>query len=312
MAVVANQNRVAQKLSLNEIVKIQGAKTAPILNMLSSGSISNDVHGWFVDRYKDAKDNAHLEISGFDENTINTRQKIENRTQIIKTEFAVSEVEAQIAQYGGKEVEYQTGKTAIEHAKDIEFALLGLGNKTIFDAPQIESGSKPQRMAGFFHFTPNEHRKTFTDEPFTYEKLCEMLQPVWHRGGIDGGKFKVFLGAVLKSAINSWKKEYPNLIVNSPSDTYNPLVTKIHTDFGIVDLQLHRLFDGEEKLKGTILAGNFNESSTKYLIDTHLKDVSTEKTIVAKRYYTALTIEVPNPDHFACATGLVATKVTAP
>lgn len=304
MAVVANQNRTAQKLSLREAIAIQGVKTAPILNMLSRGKIQSDHHGWFVDRYDDAKDNAHLEISGLNEDTKNTRKKIENRTQIVKTDFAVSQRESEIAQYGGKEVEYQTGKKAIEHAKDIEFAILGLGNATIFDAPTIGTPTEPQRTAGFFHYVPTDHRKEYTGQVFTYNTLCEILHPVWFRGGIDGGNFKVFIGSLLKSAINGWRKEYPNLIVNSKSSELNPLITTIATDFGNIDLHLHRAFSGD-KLKEAILVGNFENSSVKFLTDTVLDDVSTDKTMIAKRYYSDLCIEVANPDHFACAVGLI-------
>ncbi|MCZ6159032.1 SU10 major capsid protein [Campylobacter ureolyticus] len=303
MAVVSTQNRVAQKLSLREVIALQGVKTAPILNMLKRGNITSDIHGWFVDRYADAKDNAHLEITGLDEDTQNTREKIENRTQIIKTEFAVSKRESEIAQYGGYEVEYQTGKKAIEHAKDIEFAILGLGNATLFDEAKIGAASTPQRTAGFFHYIPEEHRKKYTTGAFTYQRLCEVLQPVWRRGGIDGGNFKVFLGSLLKAEVMNWRKEFPNIIVNQDKESLNPLITKIATDFGTIDLQLHRLFEGD-KLKDAILVGNFDESSVKYLTDTKIEDISTDKTIIAKRYYSDLCIEVPNPDHFACATGL--------
>ncbi|MCI6988134.1 MAG: DUF5309 domain-containing protein [Campylobacter sp.] len=78
---------------------------------------------------------------------------------------------------------------------------------------------------------------------------------------------------------------------------------KIRTDFGKVEICLHRLFENDE-LKDKILIGNFNAVKLKYLIDTNLRNIPTDQTAYIKQFFTEFTIEVKNQDYFSCISGL--------
>lgn len=302
-------NAVSHKLSILDAVFLSGVKTSPILQMLKSKNITSYLHSWIVDTYLDAKDNANPEISGLGATQIPTKQKTDNVTQILKSEIMVSKRQQDISQYGGKELEYQRAKKAIEHAKDIEYALLGLGNKDVFDkyTRSDDAERKADRMAGFFYFVPDANRKDFADKgapsEFTYKKLCEILEPVWEKGGIDNGKFKIFLGSALKARVNSWIEKNPSMRIKNEKGEFNPLVDTIITDFGAVEIVMHRLFSNE-KLKDKVLCGNFDESTICYLTPTSRDEVSTDKTNIVERFYTDCTLEVTNAHHFASGKGL--------
>lgn len=305
-------NQVSHKPSVREAIIMQGVKSAPIVQMLKSKSIASYKHAWLSDRYADPKDNAQLEVSQMTEGVKPTKQKTFNNCQIITNYLDISERQKHIAQYGGDELSYQRAKRGIEHIKDIEYAILGLGNNALFDKPVDMTDTKQARMAGMFYFVPDSNRFNFDTNKdgagddfveFEYEHLLQMIEPVWRVGGVDDGKFVIFLGSLLKGRVNKWLQTNKSLRVDVKDGEYNPLITKIRTDFGTVDIHLHRLFAGD-KLKDKVLLGNFDESTLCFLTDTKREVVSTEKTATIERFYTDLTVEVTNADYFACGAGL--------
>jgi hypothetical protein len=82
----------------------------------------------------------------------------------------------------------------------------------------------------------------------------------------------------------------------------DPTVTRIVTDFGEVEFQLHRHFAGDA-LKDKMMAGKFREARAMYVSQTSFKEVPTSKTAKYGRYYTDLTLEVKNGDMFASSKG---------
>ena len=302
--------QLTQKPSIVDAIIKQGVATAPIINMIGTGSISAPSHSWINDRYADAKDNANLELSDLNENTVPTKTKNSNVAQIIKNEIGVTTRQMQMSQYGGKEWAYQVGKKGKEHLKDVEYALLGLGNASIEAAPITATATKAARMAGLFYFVPNEQRytvdgydeadeSTFVD--FSLDELHNFLEPLWKRGAMEDDTFKILLGSKLKQKVNAVCKDY---IINTQikGNKVDPTVTKIVTDFGEVEFQLHRHFAGDV-LKDKMMAGKFREARAMYVSQTNFTEVPTSKTAKFGRYYTDLTLEVKNGDMFASAKG---------
>lgn len=305
--ILSYNSGVGQKPSILDVIIKQGVSSTPILEMLGSKSISSYKHAWISDRYRDPSANSNLEVSGLGATPISTKQKTENVCQIIKNEFGVSQRQMELSMYGEDELPYQRKKVGVEHTKDIEYAILGLNNATVFDGFVEMTATVPAKMAGIFHFIPVAHRKNFEDSgnptDFTYTKLCEIIEPVWRLGGLDDERFNVIVSSALKAKINSWLETSPSMRVNVPDNKYDPRVTTIATDFGNVDIIMHRLFS-DPKLNDKVLVGSFSEAKLAFLTKTKLMDVKTDKTAIYERYYTDLTLEVTNSDYFACGQGL--------
>lgn len=303
--------QLTQKPSIVDAIIKQGVATAPIIQLIGTGSISSPKHSWINDRYADAKDNANQELSDLDENTTSTKTKTSNIAQIIKNEIGVTKRQMEMSQYGGKEWSYQVGKKGKEHLKDIEYALLGLGNTDVEASPVEATATKAPRMAGLFYFVPNEQRytpdgydandeTTFVD--FSLDELHNFLEPLWKRGAMEDDTFKILLGSKLKQKVNKVCKDYIVRYNMSGNQKIDPTVTKIVTDFGEVEFQLHRHFAGDA-LKDKMLAGKFKEARAMYVTPTTFSEVPTSKTAKFGRYYTDLTLEVKNGDLFASSKG---------
>lgn len=302
MAILSYANTVGQKPSIREALIMNGVKTAPLVEMLKSKSINSFVHSWLTDRYRDPKDNARLEISSVGETPKDTKKKTTNHCQIIINEIKVSKRAEDVAQYSGNELNRQIAKVGAEHIKDIEYAMLGLGQADVFNAPVAMSDTTPAKMAGFFYFVPNTNKIDAAGAEFTLDELHKLIEPVWKIGGIDNGNFKILMGSLLKGKVNTWIKENNALKIDVKDNKLDPRITRIATDFGEVDIVLHRLFAGD-KLKDKVLLGNFDEATLCYLRDTEIENVSTDETATIKRYYTDVTLEVANADYFASGSG---------
>lgn len=302
MAILSYANTVGQKPSIREALIMNGVKTAPLVEMLKSKSINSFVHSWLTDRYRDPKDNARLEISSVGETPKDTKKKTTNHCQIIINEIKVSKRAEDVAQYSGNELNRQIAKVGAEHIKDIEYAMLGLGQADVFNAPVAMSDTTPAKMAGFFYFVSNTNKIDAAGAEFTLDELHKLIEPVWKIGGIDNGNFKILMGSLLKGKVNAWIKENNALKIDVKDNKLDPRITRIATDFGEVDIVLHRLFAGD-KLKDKVLLGNFDEATLCYLRDTEIENVSTDETATIKRYYTDVTLEVANADYFASGSG---------
>lgn len=301
--ILSYENMVGDRPSIREALIMSGVATAPIVSMLKTKKIGNFVHAWLNDKYADPKENANLEVTGVGETPKDTKQKTTNVCQILKSEVKVSWRKQDINQYVGDELNRQVAKVGKEHIKDLEFALLGLNHNDVFAKYVDMSDTAAAKMAGFWYFIPNDNQKDFGGTDFTLEQLHEIIQPVWEKGGVDDGKFKIFMGAGLKAKVNKWIEANSSLRVKVDNNTIDPRVTRIVTDFGEVDVVLHRLFQND-KLKDKVLCGNFSDSHICYLHDTKLEEVSTDETATIKRFYTDATLEVGNAYYFASGKGL--------
>ncbi len=310
--ITSYNNGISHKPSIIDSIVKLGVKSAPLVETLGSKPISSYLHSWLSDRYRDPKDNAKLEVSDFTGGLAPTKSKTSNQCQILTNDVDVSKRQQDISQYGEDELPYQRAKVGIEHVKDLEYAILGLGNSDVFASPTAMTETVAGRMAGFFYFVPEAHRKDYDTDggdnasglvDFTFTHLQEIIQPVWEKGGVDDGSFRVYMGSALKNKVNGWLDTIPHLRTIVKDGTVSPLITKIETDFGTVDIYLHRLFAGD-KLKDKVLLGKFDEAKIGYLTETYLEDVATSKTATLERYYTDATLEITNADYFACAKGL--------
>jgi hypothetical protein len=290
---------------------MQGVDKAPLLSMLGTGTVTAPTHSWINDRHADAADNAVLELSDFVGGITPTKASSSNNAQIIITEVDVTDREIQMSQYGMKEWPYQVGKQGVKHTKDVEFAILGLGNTTVFDAPTDGTAVVEPRMAGLFHYVSAGNHQDLdssgdglgADTAMTYDKLHTILEPLYNNGAMEDDTFHMLLGTKIKQTINKFADNY--LQKNNGEGKFDPTLWTLTTDFGDIKLRLHRLFN-TPALTNKVLVGQFGRARTLYVPNRKgaFEDVPTSKTAKFARYTSDLTLEVKNGDFFASASGL--------
>lgn len=313
--------RVGLKPSVLDKIIMLGDFETPIMAKAGRCKINSLKHAWITDKFKAPKYNAHLEVTGFDTTAASTKQKTENAVQIFKDEVFVSDSMQQIATYGGNELAHETGKVGKEHAKDLEYSFFGLGRDadprlSVFEAPTIRTDAVAGEAAGIMHFLAKGDA-TFTNskrgnvisggadwanitplEVLTWDAFNSILQVIYDNGATPKD---VYVGAALKKAINAFvTRQLGN------EAAANKRITSLETDFGTVNIMMHRYLSDAYGMGDVVLAGDFEYAKFGTLIDTNLKDVNTDKTGTAKRFYTEGTWEISNADAFAAGVGFKA------
>ncbi|RAZ38052.1 SU10 major capsid protein [Campylobacter hyointestinalis] len=320
--------RVGLIPSVYDKIILVGANDTPIMSMIGTSVVKGITHSWITDTLKKPSKNAQLEISEFKGEQKSTKQQNTNATQIFTTDIMVSQTMQEVATYGGKELENEVAKATKVHKLDIEYALLGLGRDasakvSVLKAPQIREATKPGEMAGLFYYAAKgetafkdkngrkeqgniiafgncDANKWGTGECviLTEDILHQVLQRVWESGATPKD---IFIGAELKKALNKMaSRQFSN------EKFINSSVVSLDTDFGKVNFRLHRFLSKEYGLEDCLIAGDFSYAKMGLLKPTFLSDVSTDKTAIAKRYYTEGCLEVRNADAFAIGVGLKA------
>ncbi|MGP1450757.1 MAG: SU10 major capsid protein, partial [Wolinella sp.] len=232
-----------------------------------------------------------LEITGFNGDSKSTKQKNTNAVQITTTELMVSETMQTVKVYGGNELAHETSKKAKEHAQKLEYQLFGLGLDTdpkvsVFKAPQTRTDTQAGQMAGLFHFaakgatTFNSSGKrgnmhafdasgdwSGAEQDLTWDSFNQILESIWENGGTPRD---VFVGSKLKAKINAFIKDYGIKVVENGDKVYNGIINKIETDFGVVNINMHRYLSGSFGLGDVIIAGDFDYVKHGLLIPTAL------------------------------------------
>ncbi len=312
---------VGNKPSVLDLVKLRGATDSPIFSATKSGSASNIIHSWLTDTLRAYGDNAQIEISDTQDYAVGSKALLSNTMQIFTTDVKVSMSQQATATYGAKSLQHELMKGAKEHSMDIEYAILGLGNQTdlatngglFADYTERVGNTVAGKMAGIFKFIPDENsintagagvtRTAGGDTSLDYDTFQSILEPIWQKGG---EATRVYVGPSLKKVINGF--DSGNTVVNrvlNDSNNYDARITKVSTDFGIVDVMLHRYFIASNGLDKCVLAGDFSTLTIRNLISTKLENVSNSDTATVKRYYTEATLEVLNPDLISCGLGLI-------
>lgn len=320
--------RVGLIPSVYDKIILVGANDTPIMSMIGTSVVKGITHSWITDTLKKPSKNAQLEISSFVGEQKSTKQQNTNATQIFTTDIMVSQTMQEVATYGGKELENEVAKATKVHKLDIEYAILGLGRDSsakvsVLKAPQVREAAKPGEMAGLFYYAA-KGETAFKDKngrkeqgniiafgscdgnkwgvgdcvTLTEDVLHQVLQRVWESGATPKD---IFIGAELKKALNKMaSRQFSN------EKFINSSVVSLDTDFGKVNFRLHRFLSKEYGLEDCLIAGDFSYAKMGLLKPTFLSDVSTDKTAIAKRYYTEGCLEVRNADAFAIGVGLKA------
>ena len=312
---------VATIESIYDKIQLIGSDETPLMSLIGTSSVSNIKHAWLIDSLANPTRSPKLEISDFVGGGESTKQKKENAVEIFTDDIMVSKTMEKVAMHGGKELPYQTAKKIKEHKLGIEMALLGLGRDnnakvSVFKAPVVRDTATAGEMAGLFYYLA-KGATTFTSgkkgnvlafdansdwsgatTALTWDKFNEILQQAYNAGETPND---VFVGAKLKGAINAFaSRQLGN------ENKYNGAIKSIETDFGTINIRLHRMLSDAYGLGDAMIAGNFEYMKNGLLYSTEIEDVTTSKTATAKRIYTECTLEVRNADAFVVGVGLKA------
>lgn len=307
--------------SIYDKIQLIGADETPLMSLIGTSNVSNIKHSWLIDSLANPTRSPKLEISDFVGGGDSTKQKKENAVEIFTDDIMVSKTMEKVAMHGGKELPYQTAKKIKEHKLGIEMALLGLGRDasakvSVFKAPVVRDTATAGEMAGIFYYLA-KGANAFTSKKrgnvlafddasnwtgattqLTWDKFNEILQQAYNSGETPKD---VFIGAALKGAINNFvTRQLGN------ENKYNGTVKSLETDFGTINIRLHRMLSASYGLGDVMLAGNFEYMKNGLLYSTEIEDVTTSKTATAKRIYTECTLEVRNADAFVAGVGLKA------
>lgn len=312
---------VGIKESIYEQIKLIGAEETPLMSMIGTSPVSNIKHAWLIDSLATPTRTPQLEISDFTGAGAITKQKQENAVEIFTNDILVSKTMQKVQTYGGKELEYQTMKKLKEHKLGLEMSILGLGldanaKTSIFTAPTVRTDAVAGKSAGLFYFLA-KGASAFsagkrgnilafdstgdwegTNTVLTWDIFNTILQNAYDKGETPKD---VYVGAGLKKAINNFvSRQLGN------EKTYNGRVVTMETDFGTLNIRMHRMLSDAYGLGDTILAGDFSYMKMGLLEPTNIEDVPTSKTAKAKRIYTEGCLEVRNADAFVAGVGLKA------
>lgn len=307
-------------------IVLVGASDTPLLHKLEVERVTNISHSWLTDTLKAPKNTPACELHQLRGGGASSIQKNSNAVQDTINEYEVTEDMQKVALYDSQTVlERERGKAAKEHALDLEYAFFGLGHdldakKSVFTEPHVRTNSKdPAIAAGFFHFLAkgknafsNGRRGNvlaFDDNgdwsggegAFSWESFMQILQVIYDSGAVPKD---VFCGANLKQKINSLRAKAGNTSVITDKTYTNPINT-IDTDFGVVNVHLHRFLSSKYGLGDVLLAGDFEYAKNGVLIDTIHKEFQTGRTSSGYYFKTANCLCVKNADAFAIGVGLV-------
>lgn len=307
------------KASVYEGIVLIGSDETPMLKAMGTSNVSNTSHSWVIDKIGDPERVPQNEVSSLNTTQTTHKQNNSNAVEIFKTELFVSKTMTQIKAYGGNELEHEVAKKAKEHKKLLEQMILGLNRDdnpktSLFKAPVHRSESQPGEAAGVFYFVAKDETTfangkrgnilaydssknwTGTKTVMDWDKFNTVLQQTYNAGETVKD---VFVGTALKARINSFvNRNY------SDQTTYVGRLVALETDFGKVNIHLSRFMNENNGLDDTIIAGNFDYAKVGLLYPTELAEVHTDKTGIAKRYYTEATLELRNADAFAIGVGL--------
>lgn len=318
--------REGLKPSVYDGILLVGRRECPIANIIGTENVISPIqHSWHIDTLKEPSNTPREELHELKADGQSTVQKNFNAVQIAVTEWEVSESMEKAHEYGGENpVNREKGKRAIEHAVDLEFAILGLGHdpdakRSVFTEPlPRQQPADTPISAGIFHFLAkgetafNQGKRgnilafddsldwTGTEQDMTEEMFLSILQQTYDLGGTPKD---IFVGASLKGKINAFRKNNGNTTTIT-NNTVPFKVDTIDTDFGTVRVHLHRFLSNRHGLGDVLIAGDFEFMKNGLFIPTNHKEFNTGRTSIGGRFRTEFCLCVKNADAFAIGVGL--------
>lgn len=272
----------SRREDLTDIVTNISPNETPLLSMLKRGPAARQtLHEYSVDTFASASDNAQAEGADFAAVDLTAPTRATNNTQIFKKDIQVSDTEATVDGVVNA-LEYQVGKAMVEHAKDIELALM---------AGSRASGASgvARRLAGVINALTTNATTLASASTLTEATYNDIMELVY--GSTDQLPDMVFVGGKLKRAISAFAGASSGAITIPAEQMarYNK-VDFYEGDFGRQRIMLHR--DVPNAASGrSLVAINSNYHYLSYLRPTKMREIPRTGDAEKRQVITELTIE---------------------
>lgn len=205
-------------------------KETPLLSGLQRSKVAGTLHEYLLQTYSAAGDNAQVEAWAFTSVDHTQPSRLNNNTQVFADAVQVSGTELDINIAGGDPMKNQIAKNMVEHAKDIELALLR-GSRA------SGSSGTARRMTGIINsISTNATARTSGSSlgETTYNDIMELIYAT-----TDQTTDEVYVGSTLRRDISGFTAGSTKYIDAADKRLVRP-VDVYEGDFGIQKIFLHR------------------------------------------------------------------------
>ena len=229
MANVFSYDSNARKESLLDIITNISPVENGLIKLLGRSSATNTLHEWVTDTLKTPAAQAVVEGSdaSFANRTNPTR--VQNQTQIVRIDFAVTDTERARNYPGFKDrYAYEMQKAMKEWSNDAEFNLL---RSTIATG----TGSAARTMVGLkAAITTNATAQSGVS--LSEAQVNDYMQTAW---GTGGEPTDILVGSKLKRRISGFTANTTRQTQAEQEELHN-VVDTYYSDFGVFRIRLHR------------------------------------------------------------------------
>ena len=202
------------------------------MNKFGRSKVTGMVHSWLTDSLGQPAENAQLEDASFTSTPATPRVKLSNNLQIFMRDCTVSDSQEAVLKAGVKsEMAYQLAKTLKLMALDVEFAIMN--NATSVAGTSTVAG----KFGGLPYFNTVNTVTGSATTGVTEDNLNDAIQKSWDLGGtpdmvvVSGDNKRVISGFTA----NADRQR------SADSTKIKQIVDIYESDFGIVNIKLHRL-----------------------------------------------------------------------
>lgn len=281
MATLVTYNDTSRPEDLVQIVTNVAPMETPLLSNLRRGpDAKQTLHEYLTDTYGASADNAAIEGAAFSSDTLVAPTRASNVTQIIRNDIEVSATEDLVS--GPSALDYQVEKTLVEHAKDIEKAMMA-GSQ----ASGETNGAR--RMTGVINALTTNATTQASASTLTEDGFNDLLELVWNSTSASELPDMVFVGATLKRTISGFTG---GTTKNIDATTYkiDNRVDVYEGDFGTQRIMLHR--EVPNAASGRSVVGiNSRRHAISYLRPTRVEEIAKVGDSMRKMLVTEVTVE---------------------
>lgn len=266
---------------LLQIVTNVAPSETPLLSNLRRGADAQQtLHEYLVDSYADSADNAAVEGAAFSAETLTAPTRASNVTQIIRNDIEVSATEDLVS--GPSALNYQVEKTLVEHAKDLERALMA-GSQASGET------NAARRMTGVINALTTNATLQASNSTLTEEGYNNLLELVWQSTSASELPDMIFVGSTLKRTISGFTGGTTKNI-DATSYKIDNRVDVYEGDFGTQTVMLHR--DVPSAASGRSVVGiNSDRHMLSFLRPSQVVDIAKVGDSERKMLVTEATIE---------------------
>lgn len=230
MANVFSYDSNARKESLLDIITNISPVENGLIKLLGRSSATNTLHEWVTDTLKTPA--AQSVVEGSDASFANRTNptRVQNQTQIVRIDFAVTDTERARNYPGFKDrYAYEMQKAMKEWSNDAEFNLL---RSTIATG----TGSAARTMVGLKAAITTNATSVATGATLLESSVNDYMQSAWNAGGEPTD---ILVGSRLKRRISGFTANTTRQSQSEQEELHN-VVDTYYSDFGVFRIRLHR------------------------------------------------------------------------